>query len=103
MSYVEQAEPVVNAVRASVITRRTELLLCAGAKTPTEAQLIEIIRSLLIEVMDLEDYKRRVDFTMQCMEGDIKGFLGKVLAVRNGQPNQSGCGGFEPVPRDDLE
>lgn len=93
---VEIATSMINAVRGAVIARRPMLLSIAGPQTVNEAQLIEVVRDLLQQVMDWEDYNRRVEFTMRCMEGDLLGQLRKCKAVRNGEEALLGEG-FEPV------
>ena len=84
---VNELSTLVGVVLAAVSTRRPQLLNAAGVQTANEEQLLDIVRGLLREVIDWEDYNRRVEFTMRCMEGDIRGMLGKCVAVRHGTPD----------------
>ena len=97
---VTDESTLVGVVLAAVSTRRLQLLSAAGARTANEEQLLDIVRGLLRELIDWEDYNRRVEFTMRCMEGDIRGMLGKCVAVRHGTPDAK-RDGFVPVSLED--
>jgi hypothetical protein len=92
---VEQATAMVGLVRAAVTTRRPQLLHAVGCLTQNEYQLVDIVSLLLDEVMDWEDYNRRVDFTMKCIEGDLLGQMRKCKAVRQGEASDGQ--GFVPA------
>ena len=92
---VEQATPMVGLVNAAVMTRRPQLLHAVGCLTQNEYQLVDIVSRLLHQVMDWEDYNRRVEFTMQCMEGDLLGQIRKCRAVRQGEASEGN--GFVPA------
>lgn len=87
----------IGLIQSAVMTRRPALLMGAG-RTDEQKMIADIIINLICVVRDYEDYKRRVEFTMACMEGDCKGFLGKIKAVQYDQPNPSGDG-FEKAPQ----
>ena len=92
----EHTTSMVALVLAAVGTRRPQLFNGVGVKTANEEQLIDIIRGLLSEVIDWEDYNRRVEFSLKCMEGDLLGSLRKCRGVREGEPDADG-NGFTPA------
>jgi hypothetical protein len=94
---VESASMLVVAVSAAVSTRRPMVLKCVDTLHPTEneSQLVDIVSGLLRQVMDWEDYNRRVEFVMKCMEGDLRGQMKKCMAVRQGEADDGN--GFVPA------
>lgn len=99
---VETASAFASQAWAAVSNRRPQLF--AKPTTASEEALLDIIEDLLSQVMDWEDYNRRVEFVMRCMEGDLLGQIRKCRAVRQGEAddgNSYSGSGFVPATQED--
>lgn len=99
---VEPVSAFASQAWAAVANRRPQLF--AKPTTASEETLLDLIEDLLAQVMDWEDYNRRVEFVMRCMEGDLLGQIRKCRSVRQGEAddgNSYSGSGFVPAIQED--